>query len=285
MSMTNEELAVKIQQGERDLIPELWEQVERFVKLLADRRLQRLPAGSGLESDDLYDAGYIAFMNAVERFNVERNASFITLLSMMLKTAFAEAGGYRSRRQQKDPLHHAVSLETPLTGEENYFLEDVIPDDRASAAFEDTERQVYLEQLRNELENALSALPDQQSDIIRRRFYNGDTLHAISQDMGTTQERVRQVENQGLRSMRKPKAAKRLYGFLHPDEERRIDQRTNFYYHVGSNRFNSTGTSAVEELALRREKLREREIQRFLDDTCKEFQTMREKIISSNRIL
>jgi len=54
---------------------------------------------------------------------------------------------------------------------------------------------------------------------------------------------------------------------------------------VGSNRFNSTGTSAVEELALRREKLREREIQRFLDDTCKEFQTMREKIISSNRIL
>ena len=29
--MTNEELAAKIQQGERELIPELWNQVEKFV--------------------------------------------------------------------------------------------------------------------------------------------------------------------------------------------------------------------------------------------------------------
>lgn len=29
--MTNEELALKIQNGERDLIPPLWEQVERFI--------------------------------------------------------------------------------------------------------------------------------------------------------------------------------------------------------------------------------------------------------------
>ena len=34
--MTNEELALKIQNGERNLIPTLWEQVERFIYLKSE---------------------------------------------------------------------------------------------------------------------------------------------------------------------------------------------------------------------------------------------------------
>ena len=34
--MTNEEFALKIQNGERNLIPTLWEQVERFIYLKSE---------------------------------------------------------------------------------------------------------------------------------------------------------------------------------------------------------------------------------------------------------
>ncbi len=37
--MNNEELAALIQNGERDRLPELWAQVERFVAQQANRRL------------------------------------------------------------------------------------------------------------------------------------------------------------------------------------------------------------------------------------------------------
>ena len=40
--MTNEELVALIQAGERDKLPELWEQVERFVALQANRLLHAM---------------------------------------------------------------------------------------------------------------------------------------------------------------------------------------------------------------------------------------------------
>lgn len=63
--MTNEELVLKIQSGEQDRLPELWEQVERFVASRAQRLMTLYANGymtnnGGVEFDDLYNSGYIA---------------------------------------------------------------------------------------------------------------------------------------------------------------------------------------------------------------------------------
>ena len=117
--MTNEELVALIQGGARDKLPELWAQVERFVAVQAHKRLVLSAALGGVEFGDLYNAGYLALVAAVDSFDPGAGCSFISWLTLALKTAFAEAGGYRSRKQARDPLHRAGSLDVPVGEDED----------------------------------------------------------------------------------------------------------------------------------------------------------------------
>lgn len=117
--MTNEELALLAQGGERDKLVELWAQVERFVAQQANRRLALSGGLGGVEFGDLYDAGYLALAAAVDTYDPLAGMSFIGWLAFHLRTAFAEAGGYRSRKQARDPLHRAGSLDVPMGEDED----------------------------------------------------------------------------------------------------------------------------------------------------------------------
>jgi len=120
--MTNEELCIRIQQGEQELTRELWDQVDKFTQLMARKFFRRLPAAVPVEIDDLYNASYLAFIKAIEYYKPDQGAGFLTALSLTMKTAFLEAAGYRSRRQQQDPIHNAMSLEMPLLWPTPYVI-------------------------------------------------------------------------------------------------------------------------------------------------------------------
>ena len=132
--MSNEELVALIQGGERDKLSELWTQVERFVAKKARHRMMASNGFGGVEFDDLYNSGYIALVAAVESFDAA-GGSFIGWLALHLKTAFAKAGGYRSRKQAQ--LHTA-------------------------------------------LEAAMGQTQPHCRDVMRRRFYRGQTFSSIS---------------------------------------------------------------------------------------------------------
>ena len=106
--MTNEELALQIQSGDRTLIPQLWAQVERFVRKMANRYADKVP---GAEDDDLYQTGFLAMLRAVDRY--EEPHSFLSGLVFALKREYAELGGYLTSK--RDPLIAAVSLDAPVT--------------------------------------------------------------------------------------------------------------------------------------------------------------------------
>ena len=60
--MSNEELVAKIQAGEQDRLPELWDQVEQFVANRANRIMTMYATGymtnnGGVEFGDLYNTG------------------------------------------------------------------------------------------------------------------------------------------------------------------------------------------------------------------------------------
>lgn len=200
--MTNEELVALIQVGERDKLPELWEQVERFVALQARRRYLLSDGLGGVEVEDLYQSGYIALVAAADSYDPETGRSFISWHALALKTAFAEAGGYRSRKQARDPLHRAGSLDAPIGGDEdNGTLVDLQADPTAAQALQDVEDSIYLEQLHNALEKALNELPDQQSDTLRRRFYQNQSLKEIAASEGVYGSTVHQWQEKGLRAL------------------------------------------------------------------------------------
>ena len=70
--MSNEELAIRIQQGEEYLIPQLWEQVVKFIAMKAREYIshkgqQGLPCSG--EETDLTNQAYFGFLEAVKSFN------------------------------------------------------------------------------------------------------------------------------------------------------------------------------------------------------------------------
>ena len=243
--MTNEEMAIRIQQGEKNIIPELWTQVEKFVRYMAYKLMRRLPSSDVVELDDLCQSGYLAFLDAVERFDEAKGTTFITILSLTLKTAFADACGYRSKKQQLDPIHHAESLDEPLAGEDDYIVSDTIAD--PTDPYEGVEERIFRQQLHEVIERVLGALEPSHGAVIRGIFYENKSLSDIAAERGETREAVRTAEGAALKELRQPRVARRLREY--------IEQRTPYYLRVSGERFNSTGSSAVEEIVLIRERI------------------------------
>lgn len=244
--MTNEELVACIQNGERDRLSELWEQVERFVALQAHKRLVLSGGLGGVEFGDLYNAGYLALVAAADTYDPNAGRAFIGWLALSLKTAFAEAGGYRSRKQARDPLHRAGSMDAPVGDENDTAIGELIADPGAAQDFQNAEDRLYLEQLHDALEKALDELPARQGDTLRRRFYQARSLEEIAAAEGVYRETVRQWQMKGLRALRRRQEPQRF-----------VEERTPYYLRVGVDEFQRTGESAVERIVIRREQLRE----------------------------
>ena len=97
--MSNEELAAAIQSGERDKLMELWGQVRRLVHDMAYKRLRATNGAGGVTLDDLMQAGFLGFLEAVRAYDLAAGFRFTSYLTYPVKTAFSEAegGGAKSR--------------------------------------------------------------------------------------------------------------------------------------------------------------------------------------------
>lgn len=182
--MTNEELVALIQAGERDRLPELWEQVERFVALQANRLLHAMgpdrAALAGVEFGDLYNSGYFALVDAAERYDPEAGAKFITFFAMRLKSYFSDTTGFRLARQRKDPLNSSKSLDARLKegDEDSGAFGDFIPDPKAAQALQDVEDGIQRDYTRQAVRQALEQLPTEERLAIKAYYYEGLTVKA-----------------------------------------------------------------------------------------------------------
>lgn len=235
--MTNEELVELIQAGDSEKLSDLWEQVERFVELKANRFIRSTPFSDDL-AEDLKQAGFLAVVNAAAAFDLDRGFTFLSYLPYHLKVEFYKALGLRTERQRRDPLHTARSLETVLMESDNgdaLTIEDTqgAPD----PGYEDTEQRIYIDELRAALESEIDLLPEKEGRIIRRYYFEGDTLTAIAAEENVTPQLIRARKQKGMRLLRK-RANSALAEF--------IEDRTPYYNTIGLNYFHKTHTSPVE---------------------------------------
>lgn len=252
--MSNEELVAAIQAGE-DRMGELWMQVEKLVMWKAHRIMAVLDGRGGVEFDDLYQSGYPALVAAVDSYKPECGA-FSTWFMLHLKTAFAEATGYRTRRGRNDPLNNSLSLDTPLTDEtDSDDLMAIIADPAGMKGIETAEEAIYHQQLHDALEAALDTIPDQYSEVLRQRHYDGLSLAEIGESRGVSAEYVRRLEYKAIRYMHRPSIACHLRPFCDFD----------FYCGTGLSAFQHTGMSIQERYLVIEEERREKAEQQRLD--------------------
>ncbi len=72
---------------------------------------------------------------------------------------------------------------------------------------EDTMEETERRQIINAV---LKTIPKREQAILESRFFEGKTLEEISQDMGVTRERIRQLEQRAFRLLRHPMRARQL---------------------------------------------------------------------------
>ncbi|KAI3611204.1 RNA polymerase sigma factor RpoD (plasmid) [Cupriavidus necator H850] len=122
-----------------------------------------------------------------------------------------------SEKQIKSILNlvkQPISLETPLGESGDALLGDTLADEDTVSPV-DAATQVALHQ---EMETVLARLTPREAKILRMRFGVGlqtdYTLDEIGAQFGLTRERIRQLESQALRKLRKPELTTRLNGFV-----------------------------------------------------------------------
>ena len=203
--VNREELVPRIQAGERELIPELWAQVRRLVLHMAHKRLRATNGAGGVTLDDLMQAGFLGFLEAVRAYDPSAGFRFTSYLTYPVKTAFSEAEGRRSEKQKRDPIFFSVSIDVPLDEREGepLTLADVIPDPQAEEALESVG-------VWDTLHRAVESLPEAQRVVILRRYWLEQTTAEIAAATGQTEKEVRKLEAKAIRALRHPSISRAL---------------------------------------------------------------------------
>ena len=201
MTMTNEELARRIQQGERDLLLQLWEQVRRYAHDRAYKWFRATNGRGGQTVQDLEQEAFLALLEALEGWS-EEAGPFLPWYSLRLKAAFTAATAQRTQRDRKDPLQDCLSLDAPLTDREGdpFTLEDTILDQRAEddlEAVEEREKQAAIWRV-------INSLQDDQRQVILLRYYHDMTREQTAQRLRLTKARAATIEAKALRLLRHP---------------------------------------------------------------------------------
>lgn len=95
-----------------------------------------------------------------------------------------------------------ASVDTPLLGDSDKVLLDVIADEKNSGP----EGNLQSEDMSNSIVSWLNELNSKQREVIARRFglmgYEAETLENVGNEIGLTRERVRQIQVEGLKRLR-----------------------------------------------------------------------------------
>ena len=201
MTMINEELARRIQQGERDLILQLWAQVRRYAHDRTYKWYRATGGRGGVTLDDLEQESIVALLEALEGWD-EKAGKFLTWYDLRLKAAFTAATAQRTQRDRKDPLQDCLSLDAPLTDREGdpFTLEDTIPDQRAEEDLETVEEREKQAAIRR----VLDSLQTEQRQVILLRYFYGLTREQTAQRLHLTRTRAAAIEAKALRLLRHP---------------------------------------------------------------------------------
>ena len=210
--MTNEQLAVFIQQGDSDeLIPVLWEKVRKLLYLKSEQfyRLHETACSKhGVELWDIKQVSYSAFLDAVKAFKADSGYKFTSFLDYPFRNTVNGLLGLRSEAGRNEPLNNCASLDKPVSGEdEECTLIDLQEDEHSTDFIAKIESDNISDIIRSEVE----ALGEPYNKVIRLYYLEGKKLAETGKLLGVSGERVRQLRYKAERELRKSKVLRKLY--------------------------------------------------------------------------
>lgn len=223
------------------LMADLWDAVQKLVKLWAYRYVQRSIAEQGtrlFDEDDLIQSGYFALVKAVAGYDPEKGFTFISYLNFHKRSCFAEVAGLRGKEH---PELYALPLDAPVGDEGDACMGDLLAD--PNAEFEDEMlAQDALQKDCAALLSEIDNLPNKkQRQALQLTICDGLTSVAAAKVMGCSDVTVRHHADSGAAAVRNTATGRRIREDYYP------------FKHIGLSRFKTTSISSVEWAVLWRE--------------------------------
>lgn len=206
---TNEALAALAAAGNSFALGQLWEINKGLLHRLFWQWYSKNKAvadAAGLTLEDFDQESFFSVQRAAQHHDSSKG-SFTSLLPyyVLSQIRHAVCGEHcksietdNGKRVQvsANPLNECSSLDAPLDADDagSSTKGETIEDPAATQAFQTAEDNLYTEELHNALEEALSHLAAKQADVVRRHYFEGQTLKEISQEDGTTLNAARNRE-------------------------------------------------------------------------------------------
>ena len=244
--MTNEELATAVQNGNNELMSQLWEQCRGFICQQATKWAAAWKNRSDIDKDDFTQAGYIAMCKAVRYWREDRGA-FLTILGYYLKTEFSEVAGCRTETKLNEPLNKAVSLDAPISGDPDKEItmgETVAADD---TGIEDAEEAVFQDQLSKTVNEAVCKLPERQRIAIEGHYLKGQPHKDIAREIGCSRSYVAELIKVGFNALRSGSSGPTLCELMYFNRD--------LYHGTGYAAWKNTGSSVQERHIIRNDEI------------------------------
>lgn len=203
----NEELVLRYQKGERNALDKLIENNMGIIYKMANKFYTQ--NSNVIDKEDLIQEGVIGLIIAAKKydFNNPNKANFITYsVHWIYQRLYRFVVGSSSKEIGNNKLNNScTSLNTPIGEDGETELEEFIEDKDYS--FENKEEQIYLEQLRQELEKAMIECNSlREIEVLKLRYgWNGQkimTLEEIGEVFNASMQMIKTIQYRALRKLR-----------------------------------------------------------------------------------
>ena len=233
------ELSRRIKNGDKKALEKLTKANLRFVVSVAKQYQNQ-----GLSLPDLINEGNLGLIKAAEKFDETRGFKFISYAVWWIRQSILQAIAEQSRIvrlplnqigsvnkinrvlnkfEQENERHPSIdemqmnkrqiSVDAPLADSDNTSYIDILPNNLST----NTDNNLVLQSLRDEIACALNALNEREKNVIEAYFGINQpecTLEEIGQKYGLTRERVRQIREKAIRKLRQNTKNKILKTYL-----------------------------------------------------------------------
>ena len=245
--MTNEEYVTEYQNGNEEVFDDLLSNNTGIIHFMV-HKWWNIVSTKKATKEDLEAECTLAFYYAAKSYKADMGATFAT-------HAFNKVQWHLLKVFQLDKPKTAtgedvtiISLDATVLGTEDMTVMETVADD--CDIEEEVTEQVTCNTEYPKMWDAVDDLDSQSRDVIYKRYKENKTLENIASDLLLSSERIRQIENEALKTLRNMQKVK--------DLAETFDYECRTLYHYGVQRFNNTRTSSIEAVAFRHIELEEK---------------------------
>ena len=194
----------------------------QLVKLVAGRLSMYL--GHNVEYDDLVSYGIFGLIDAIDKFDLEKNVKFETYASLRIRGAILDQirkmdwipRSVRQRQRKIDEAMKQIEMRTGKTASDEELVTNVVslnefeengPEPMIDSAhpvrFSQPEEVVEEAELKEKLAESLELLTEKERRVIELYYYEDMTLKEISKILEVSESRISQLHTKALNKMRK----------------------------------------------------------------------------------